>query len=188
MITTKINVDNLVRQLLPAHKRQAARMALLRAFLAPLAMLWAMFDLWRSQVRVLLNVASQVGILEGYLRQKYNTDAIKIITTDSGAVRVGLIPEGDLYRLNVGMVGEAAPVVAVPLIGELDDSLGGVDFVVYVPRGVDIEHVRADIERFRLALVTYRIQQGDGYMTATDRQGRPLWDNQGRELLIFKKR
>jgi hypothetical protein len=39
------------------------------------------------------------------------------------------------------------------------ERFGDVDFVVYLPAGVDAERVTADIERFRQALTKYGIVQ-----------------------------
>ena len=159
MMTPRIRFSNLVRQHLPFHKRQPVRLSLLRALVAPLQPLFDRFDLWRSDIRMTLNVTSQVRILEGYLRRKYDQPiAIKIVTYDDGALMVGLEPEGEAQRLDIALdPAEAAPAPDIPLEGEIRDRFGDTDFIVYIPAGTDTDAVTADIERFRLALVRYRI-------------------------------
>lgn len=185
-MTTKLNIANLVFQLLPAHKRQPKRLGLLGAFLSPLITLYDTFSVWREDTRVLFNVASQVTVFEGHLRKKYNSDAISIATSESGAIRVGLSSEGLVHRLTIGLVAEGTKV-SIPLLGELDTTLGGVDFIVNIPYFVDASDVRADVERFRQVLVTYDIKQNtSGYRKATNSAGSALTDNLGHKLLIFK--
>ena len=65
MQTTRINCRNLVRQLLPTHKRQPVRLWWLRGLLSPLETLFASFDKWRSDTRMIINVNSQVKVFEG---------------------------------------------------------------------------------------------------------------------------
>ena len=68
----KMNYKNLTRQLLPPHKRQPNRMAFLRGLIAPLQSLFDSFNAYRNDSRMMFNVNSQVKVLEGYLRKKYN--------------------------------------------------------------------------------------------------------------------
>lgn len=70
---------------------------------------------------------------------------------------MGLEIEGFTYMPAIGLNEE--PFAEVPLPGEVQGSFDGVDFVVYVPAGVDIEQVRAEIERYKLATITYKIIQ-----------------------------
>lgn len=152
----KLEIDNLVRQLIPPHKRLINRLAWLRALLSPLKPLFADFHLWRKDTRMMVNVNSQVKVLEGYLKVKYNQPiSIKIVTFDDGLLSVGLRSEGRLvhppFDINVG--------VAIPLPGEIRESFGDVDFIVYIPLGVETDLLRADIEKYKMALVKYKIIQ-----------------------------
>ena len=159
MQTTRINYKNLVRQLLPAHKRQPVRLWWLRGLVAPLGTLFAEFDKWRSDTRMIVNVNSQVAVFEGYLRKKYGEPvAIRVVTYDDGLVRVSLRAEGDTLRLRAGLRDETARE-AMPLRGEIRELFGDADFIVYIPIGVDIDLIRAEIERFKQALVQYKIIQ-----------------------------
>lgn len=150
--------NNLVRQLLPPHKRQSVRLSLLRAFIAPLSPLFASFADWRSDTRMMINVNSQVKVFEGYLRKKYNEPVtIKIITFDDGLLLVCLENEGVLLQPDIGL--EAEKKIDVPLDGEVRDRFGDADFIVYIPTGLDINLIRAEIEKYKQALTKYKIIQ-----------------------------
>lgn len=45
----------------------------------------------------------------------------------------------------------------IALEGEGGQSFKDVDFIVYVPEGVDLNLVRAEIERYKIADRTYKI-------------------------------
>lgn len=47
----------------------------------------------------------------------------------------------------------------VPLETEVRDQFGDADFIVYIPASVDINLIRAEIEKYKQALVTYKIIQ-----------------------------
>lgn len=154
-----INILNLARQLLPPHKRQPVRLALLQSFLNPLETLFKEFNTWRANARMMINVNSQVKVFEGYLRKKYNQPiAIKIVTFSDGLLLVGLSNEGEAMKPAIGLKSEKRPA-EVPLRTEIRDRFGDVDFIVYIPSSVDINMIRAEIEKYKQALVTYKIIQ-----------------------------
>lgn len=156
----RINFDNLVVRLLPWHKRQTGRLSMLRVFTAPLGSLFKEIDRWRIDTRMIVNVTSQVAVLEGYLRSKYNQPVtIKIVTFDDGAMEVCLEAEGDTQCVFIGMQGEEVDDTMVPLAGEMRSQFGDADFIIYIPAGVDLAMVTADIERFKQALTEYKIIQ-----------------------------
>ena len=90
----KIDFRNQVRQLLPEHKRQPVRLRILRAFVKPLADLFAAFSLWRDETRKLLNVTNQEGVLEQFLRNKYGAADITIESYRETGFAVGIRSEG----------------------------------------------------------------------------------------------
>lgn len=152
-----VNIGNLVRQLLPLHKRQPLRLAWLRALLSPLAALYQDFDKWRDDTRMMINVNSQVKVLEGYLRAKYN-ERIRIVTFADGLLFVGLKSEGSAMHPDFGLKTENV-YKEIPLRGESRDRFGDADFIVYVPRTVDINLISAEIQKYKRALITYKIIQ-----------------------------
>lgn len=154
-MNTKVKFSNLARQLLPTHKRQPVRLWWLRGLLAPMQALFEAFDKWRGNTRMIVNVTSQVAVFEGYLRKKYGQPvAIKLVTYSDGGLHVGLEREGQHAAVGADDMG-----VRVPLIGEIREQFGDADFIVYIPAAVDVESIRADIERFKIALARYKIIQ-----------------------------
>ncbi len=154
-----VNFTNLVRQLLPPHKRQPVRAGLLGAFAVPLQTVFDGFGTWRENARMLVNVNSQVKVLEGYLRKKYRQPVtIKIVTFNNGLLPVGLISEGRTMWPQFGLAGENA-FRSVPLENEIRDKFDGADFLVYIPEGTDMELINAEVEKYRHVLTTYKIIQ-----------------------------
>lgn len=150
---------NLVRQLLPPHKRQPARLALFRAFVGPLQLLMNDFVGWRNNTRMMLGVNSQVKILEGYLRKKYKQPVtIKIVTFSDGLLLIGLQKEGRAMMPLIGLSDENS-FAKIPLSGEVRQQFGDADFIVYLPADVDIGLIRAELENYKQALIKYKIIQ-----------------------------
>lgn len=154
-----VNLLNLVQQLLPPHKRQPIRLTLLRSFLQPLETLFDNFDLWRDNTRMMVNVNCQVKVFEGYLRKKYNEPiAIKIITFDDGLLTIGREEEGLAMMKPIGLDDENQ-FAEIALDGELRIQFGNADFMVYIPTGLDINLIMAEIEKYKQALTRYKIIQ-----------------------------
>lgn len=156
----KISYNNLVRQLVPNAKRQPVRLMILRGFVAPLASLYRDFDAWRDEIRMRINLSSQVSILEGYLNYKYDpTGSIRIVTFDDGLFAMGLVEEGENYMPPIGLLEEENDLAEIPLLGENRTMFGDVDFIVYIPAGLDPDMIAAEIEKYRLAGMKYKIIQ-----------------------------
>lgn len=154
-----IAFNNLVRQLTPPHKRQPNRLALLRALAFPLRQLFAIFDDWRKDTRMMVNVNSQVIVLEGYLRKKYKEPiTIKIVTYADGLLDVGFEEEGYAMLAPIGLLEEERDV-GVPFEGEIRMQFGDVDFIVYIPPGIDINLIRSEIEKYKRASKRFKIIQ-----------------------------
>lgn len=154
----KMNCPNLVRQLLPPHKRQPVRLKWLIGLLALLQRLFDSFDVWRKDTRMLVNVNSQVKVLEGYLRKKFNDVNIRIVTFNNGLLLVGLISEGRTMWPEIGLAKEKQ-MKLIPLENEVCDKFGGVNFIVYIPTTVDKQQIELEIDKYKQALITYKIIQ-----------------------------
>lgn len=159
MRSYKIDFRNHVRQSLPYHKRQSVRLRFLWAFVKPLADLFTSFSQWRDETRRLLNVTNQKGVLEQFLRNKYEAPDITIESYREMGFAVGLRPEGIGVAAVVGQSREEGIPAIISLRGESREQFGDVDFIVHIPAGVEAEQVRADIEKYRAALTTYKIEQ-----------------------------
>lgn len=154
-----INFLNLVRQLLPPHKRQPVRIKLLAAFFSPLQSLFDLFVTWRDNSRMMVNVNSQVKVFEGYLRKKYNEPiSIKIVTFDNGLLLVGLEIEGITMWPEISFENENR-MKEIPLEKEIRNKFGDADFIVYIPKSVDKIQIEAEIEKYKQVLTTYKIIQ-----------------------------
>lgn len=155
----KLNCPNLIRQILPPHKRQPVRLKWLSGLIALLQRLFDSFEKWRKSTRMLVNVNSQVKVLEGYLRGKYNDDVnIRIVTFNNGLLLVGLISEGITMWPEIGLAKEKL-MRPVPLENEVRDKFEGVNFIVYIPVTVDRQQIEMEIEKYKMALITYKIIQ-----------------------------
>lgn len=153
-----LNCHNLVRQLLPPHKRQPVRISLLAGFLSPLQASFADFTAWRSDARMIIGVNSQVRVLERYLRKKYKDPAVRIVTPGNGLLPVGLESEGSTMWPFFSLEHEGR-MPAVPLEHEIRDKLGDADFIVYISASADPGLIGNEIEKYKQALVTYKIIQ-----------------------------
>lgn len=150
---------NLIRQLLPPHKRQTIRIELLSTLLSPVQSLFDSFKKWRENSRMMVNVNSQVKVFEGYLRKKYNEPiSIKIVTFNNGLLLVGLISEGKTMWPEVGLRDENY-FRSIPLENEIRDKFDGADFIVYIPKNVNINLIDAEIQKYKQVLTTYKIIQ-----------------------------
>lgn len=129
---------------------------MLRAFVSPLSDLMDGFILWRARIRMLLNVTSQVAVLEGYLRTNFSPE-ISIETYYDGGILIGLPQEGYSACVRVGLADETSQLI-IPLPGEIMGQFESVDFVIYCPQIVDTETVSAEVERFRQVLTTYNLK------------------------------
>lgn len=154
----KLNCPNLIRQLLPPHKRQPVRLKWLAGLIALLQRLFDSFDVWRKDTRMLANVNSQVKVLEGYLRKKYNDVNIRIVTFNNGLLLVGLISEGVTMWPEIGLAKEKL-MKPIPLENEVRGEFEGVNFIVQIPITVDKEQIEIEIEKYKQALITYKIIQ-----------------------------
>ena len=107
---------------------------------------------------MLVNVNSRVKVLEGYLRRKYGDADIRIVTFNNGLLLVGLISEGITMWPEIGLVNEKL-MKPVPLENEVRDKFEGVNFIVYIPVTVDRQQIEREIEKYKQALITYKIIQ-----------------------------
>lgn len=156
----KINFRNLVRQMLPGHKRQPGRLFLFRMLISPLGGLFVGFEKWRDDIRIQINMTGQVGVLQGYLRAKYNSEAIRIDNYSATGRSVGLRVEGVTHSVPVGLGLAGETPIAVPLRGEIELQFDDADFVVRVPASFSdrtIDDIRRDVDRYKQALVKFKI-------------------------------
>lgn len=154
-----INFKNLIRQLVPFHKLQINRLVWLASLLYPLQELFNILVQYRKEVRRITRVTSQIKVFEGYLQTKYNeTVNIKLVTFSDGALNICLEDEG-ILSMDIPLSNENKEGISIPLRLEVREQFGDVDLIVYIPMTLEIDNIRADIERFKQALITYQIIQ-----------------------------
>jgi len=150
-----VNFDLLIVQLLPPHKRQKVRVEILQ-ILFNLAGLYNRFVLWRKKQLLLINITSQIKVLEGYLRTVFG----KIITIRENTDKlkgISLLVEGQLQM--IGLSNEPGTLAPFPLLSEFGGDLQGADFIVIAPVDVDKETLAIEIEKFKQMDKKYIIKQ-----------------------------
>ena len=158
-----LDIRNLVYELLPPHKRKPVRLAWLTTLLAPLAASWDQFHVWRADMRVQARTMGQKAVLEGYLKRKYSLEsAFRIETFSDSMLWIPLLGESDEMMPSFPLLAESSmgiPFVELPLSDENLGRFDGVDFIVYLPSGANKTVIAAEIDRYKPALTTYRIEQ-----------------------------
>lgn len=170
-----IDIKNLIYQLVPPHKRLPVRLRWLTSLLSPLMELWADFYVWRQKSRMLINVNSQVDVLEGYLRILFGEPiAIKIESYSDMLLWVSLSSETENMQpeftgkydpgtaaaaANADTGADAGIYPEIPLAQEIRNRFNDTDFIVYLPAHVDRARVEAEIDKYKQALIRYKIIQ-----------------------------
>lgn len=143
-----LNFKELIRQYVAPHRRQPNRLGWLWS-LVDLDGVWRSFSDWRDYYRYKVHVTSQHRSLEGYLNKTFG-GGILIKSYEDQFLAIGLNSEPAHWAL-------FEPMQEIALEGEGGQSFKDVDFIVYVPEGIDLSLVRAEIERYKIADRTYKI-------------------------------
>lgn len=143
-----LNFKELIRQYVAPHRRQPVRLRWLWS-LVDLDGVWQSFSAWRDYYRYKVHVTSQHRSLEGHLNKTFG-GGILIRSYEDQFLAIGLNSEPAHWVL-------FEPMQEIALEGEGGESFKDVDFIVYVPGGIDLSLVRAEIERYKIADRTYKI-------------------------------
>lgn len=143
-----LNFKEIIRQYVAPHRRQANRLNWLWA-LIDLDSVWKSFPEWRDYYRYKVHVTSQHKSLQGHLNKTFG-GGILVKSYDDQFLDVGLDVESAHWVL-------FDPMQEIALEGEGGKSFEDVDFIVYVPSGVNLNLVMAEIERYKIADRTYKI-------------------------------
>ena len=143
-----LNFKELIRQYVAPHRRQPNRLGWLWS-LVDLDGVWQSFSDWRDYYRYKVHVTSQHRSLEGHLNKTFG-GGILIKSYEDQFLAIGLNSEPAHWGL-------FEPMQGIALEGEGGQSFKDVDFIVYVPEGIDLSLVRAEIERYKIADRTYKI-------------------------------
>lgn len=160
ILTHSIDFKRLIRQIVHIHKLQTNRLLWLNGLLSPLVERFTEWRKYRTDVRMMVRVTSQVKIFEGYLQTKYKEPVtIKLVTFDDGALNIGVEAEGETMGANISLIAENSETVSTALLLEIRDNFEGADFILYIPNNLKISDMQAEIERFKQVLVKYKIVQ-----------------------------
>lgn len=152
---------------MPYHKRKPIRLNLLQGFIYPLIKSFDAFLSWRSDVRLTINVTSQVIILQSYLRKKYNANIV-VSTYDDEGLFFPLKVEANNGGVWIGLlIGES--FVELPIQGEYGVIFEDADLIVYIPENVEKGEVVADIEKFKQVLISYKVNKNEKTSTRNRR-------------------
>lgn len=143
-----LDFKEIIRQYIAPHRRQSVRLGWLRA-LVDLDGVWQSFAAWRDYYRYKVHVTSQHRSLQGHLVKTFGS-GILVKSYEDQFLAVGLNAEPAHWVL-------LEPMQEIALEGEGGQRFKDVDFIVYVPQGVDLNLVRAEIERYKIADRTYKI-------------------------------
>lgn len=143
-----LNFKELIRQYVAPHRRQPNRLGWLWS-LVDLDGVWQSFSDWRDYYRYKVHVTSQHRSLEGHLNKTFG-GGILIKSYEDQFLAIGLNSEPAHWVL-------FEPMPEIALEGEGGQSFKDVDFIVYVPEGINLSLVRAEIERYKIADRTYKI-------------------------------
>ena len=143
-----LNFKELIRQYIAPHRRQPVRLGWLWS-LVDLDGVWQSFAVWRDYYRYKVHVTSQHRSLEGHLGKTFGS-GIRVKSYEDQFMAIGLDSEPAHWAL-------FEPTQEIALEGESGQSFKDVDFIVYVPEGIDLSLVRAEIERYKIADKTYKI-------------------------------
>lgn len=143
-----LNIKGLIRQYIAPHRRQTNRLAWLYA-LIDIETVWNSFAAWRVDYRYRVHVNGQHKSLQGHLNKIFG-GGILIKTYSSQYLDIGLNIE-PAHWVVFNLYQEIA------LEGEGEQTFADADFIVYVPAGVDMNLLIAEIEKYKLADKVYKI-------------------------------
>lgn len=143
-----LNFKELIRQYVAPYRRGSNRLKWLWG-LVDLQGVYDTFSTWRDYYRYKVHVTSQHKALQGHLNKTFGSGII--------------IKSYNDQFLDIGLNSEPAhwvilePMQEIALEGEGGQSFADVDFIVYVPEGIDLNLLSAEIEKYKLADKAYKI-------------------------------
>ncbi len=151
-----IRFDELIRNYVAPHKRTPKRLAWLTGII-DLQGTFDKFSAWRSYYRYKIMLNSQRLVLEGHLRKIFGPEIV-VKSYDDGYVGIGLLIEPAHWKM-FGLKSENHNI-PFPLIGENGLEFEGYDFLVIVYGDYDINMIKAEVEKYKMADKKYNIKIG----------------------------
>lgn len=151
----KINIKNLIFQLLPVARRQPNRLSILTA-LIDLVKTNDSYAIWQTKYNRILRANAQVMKLQRYLRDVFGREDIFVKERVSGKIRVALKVEKINNELIFGVSGETTQRLQLRIEGE---GIGNYNYVVEYPQSIDVEKLKIEIIRFNPVMRIYKLKK-----------------------------
>lgn len=151
----KINIKNLIFQLLPVARRQSNRLSVLSA-LIDLVKTNEEYAIWQTKYSRILRANAQVMKLQRYLRDVFEREDIFVKERVSGKIRVALKVEKINNELIFGVSGETTQRLQLRIEGE---GIGNYNYVVEYPQSIDVEKLKIEIIRFNPVMRIYKLKK-----------------------------
>lgn len=149
-----INYKAWVRQYVSPYRRQPNRLAWLGS-LVNLQPVFDRFASWRAYYRYKINLNSQRMVLQAHLCRLFG-DGIVVKSYEDGYIGIGLNSEPAHWK-GFGLNDENYFIPLV-LTGETIEGFERFDFIVTIPPDVNIDMLKAEIEKYKLADKSYTIK------------------------------
>lgn len=151
----RINIKNLIFQLLPVARRQPNRLSVLSA-LIDLLKTNEEYAIWQTKYSRILKANAQVMKLQRYLRDVFEREDIFVKERVSGKIRVALKVEKINNELIFGVSGETTQRLQLRIEGE---GIGNYNYVVEYPKSIDVEKLKIEIIRFNPVMKIYKLKE-----------------------------
>lgn len=151
----RINIKNLIFQLLPVARRQPNRLSVLSA-LIDLVKTNDSYAIWQTKYSRILKANAQVMKLQRYLRDVFEREDIFVKERVSGKIRVALKVEKINNELIFGVSGETTQRLQLRIEGE---GIGNYNYVVEYTQSIDVEKLKIEILRFNPVMKIYKLKE-----------------------------
>lgn len=151
----RINIKNLIFQLLPVARRQSNRLSVLSA-LIDLVKTNEEYAIWQTKFSRILRANAQVMKLQRYLRDVFEREDVFVKERVSGKIRVALKVEKINSELIFGLSDESKQYVQLSAEG---GTLAGADYIIVYPITIDKDMLTAELERFNPVMKKYKFKE-----------------------------
>lgn len=151
----KIDIRDLIFQLLPVARRQQNRMKILTG-LIDLVMTNLYYAQWQMKYSRILKANAQTIKLQRYLRDVFNCETIFIKERVSGKLRVAMRVEKINSELIIGISGESRQYIQ---LSTESGTVADADYIVIYPAAVDKKMLLAEMERLNPVMKKYKFKE-----------------------------
>lgn len=151
----KIDIRDLIFQLLPVARRQQNRMKILTG-LIDLVMTNLYYAQWQMKYSRILKANAQTIKLQRYLRDVFNCETIFIKERVSGKLRVAMRVEKINSELIIGISGESRQYIQ---LSTESGTVADADYIVIYPTAVDKKMLLAEMERLNPVMKKYKFKE-----------------------------